>query len=190
MTRTGKSFLQYGFFVIAVALLGMQTSIAAAGELRIGFIAPMTGPFAQVGKDMVNGFEMYMNEVKGDFAGATLKYLRRHPVARLTIAGGFAKLAKLAAGHLDLHSARSRVDMAALAMMLSELGVDASIAQAAEKAAGAAEILALAGGRREPLAAMVAARAREVALATLCGKTAVEVAIVDRQGGFLARVGG
>jgi len=37
---------------------------------------------------------------------------------------------------------------------------------------------------------MVAARAREVALATLCGKTAVEVAIVDRQGGFLARVGG
>jgi len=126
----------------------------------------------------------------GDFAGATLKYLRRHPVARLTIAGGFAKLAKLAAGHLDLHSARSRVDMAALAMMLSELGVDASIAQAAEKAAGAAEILALAGGRREPLAAMVAARAREVALATLCGKTAVEVAIVDRQGGFLARVGG
>ena len=75
MTRTGKSFLQYGFFVIAVALLGMQTSIAAAGELRIGFIAPMTGPFAQVGKDMVNGFEMYMNEVKGDFAGATVKFI-------------------------------------------------------------------------------------------------------------------
>jgi len=75
VTRTGKSFLQYGFFVIAVALLGMQTSIAAAEELRIGFIAPMTGPFAQVGKDMVNGFEMYMNEVKGDFAGATVKFI-------------------------------------------------------------------------------------------------------------------
>ena len=35
----------------------------------------MTGPFAQVGKDMVNGFEMYMNEVKGDFAGATVKFI-------------------------------------------------------------------------------------------------------------------
>ena len=38
----------------------------------------------------------------GDFVGGTLKYLRTHPVPRLTIAGGFAKLAKLAAGHLDL----------------------------------------------------------------------------------------
>ncbi|MBV9523891.1 MAG: cobalt-precorrin-5B (C(1))-methyltransferase, partial [Alphaproteobacteria bacterium] len=38
----------------------------------------------------------------GDFAGATLKYLRRHPVDRLTLAGGFGKLAKLASGHLDL----------------------------------------------------------------------------------------
>ncbi len=44
----------------------------------------------------------------GDFAGGTLKYLRQHPVQRLTIAGGFGKLAKLAAGHLDLHSSRSR----------------------------------------------------------------------------------
>src|SRR6185437_7560392 len=32
----------------------------------------------------------------GDFVGGTLKYLRRHKVARLTLAGGFAKLAKLA----------------------------------------------------------------------------------------------
>ena len=40
----------------------------------------------------------------GDFAGGTLKYLRRHPVPRLSLAGGFAKLAKLAQGQLDLHS--------------------------------------------------------------------------------------
>jgi hypothetical protein len=37
---------------------------------------------------------------------------------------------------------------------------------------------------------LVAVRAREVALATLSGRTAVEVAIVDREGEFLARVGG
>src|SRR5271169_706906 len=126
----------------------------------------------------------------GDFVGGTLKYLRAHPVARLTIAGGFAKLAKLAGGHLDLHSARSRVDIPALAGMLVELGVDASIAQAARAAGGAAEILAISGPKREALAGGIAARAREVALATLCSKTGIEVAIVDRQGGFLARVGG
>jgi hypothetical protein len=36
----------------------------------------------------------------------------------------------------------------------------------------------------------VARRSREVALATLSGRTAVEIAIVDRNGEFLARVGG
>jgi cobalt-precorrin-5B (C1)-methyltransferase len=123
----------------------------------------------------------------GDFVGATLKYLRRHPVARLTIAGGFAKIAKFAAGHLDLHSARSSIDIAALAGMLAGLGADAPMARAAQNAA---EILAIAGDKREALARAVAAQAREVALFRLCGKTAVEVAIVDRQGQFLARVGG
>jgi cobalt-precorrin-5B (C1)-methyltransferase len=125
----------------------------------------------------------------GDFIGGTLKYLRRHPVERLTIAGGFAKLAKLAAGHLDLHSARSRVDVAWLAGILGELGAESAILATAHAANGAAEILGMAGELREPLARAIAGRAREVALATICGKTAVEIAIVDRQGGFFARVG-
>jgi cobalt-precorrin-5B (C1)-methyltransferase len=115
--------------------------------------------------------------------------LRRHPVPRLTIAGGFAKLAKLAAGHLDLHSARSRVDIAWLAGMLGRLGAEPATLATARAANGAAEILGVAGELREMLACAIAGRAREVALATLCGKTAVEVAIVDRQGSFLARVG-
>jgi cobalt-precorrin-5B (C1)-methyltransferase len=126
----------------------------------------------------------------GDFVGGTLKYLRSHPVKRLTLAGGFAKIAKLAAGHLDLHSARSRVDIAALAGMLADLGVERPIAEAAQSAIGAAEILAIAGNMRRALADAVAARAREVALATLCGETEIDVAIVDREGGILARVGG
>src|SRR6202030_2188268 len=73
----------------------------------------------------------------GDFVGGTLKYLRRHPVARLTIGGGFAKLAKLAAGHLDLHSARSRIDPAALAAVLGDLGAPAAATEAAAGAASA-----------------------------------------------------
>jgi branched-chain amino acid transport system substrate-binding protein len=46
-----------------------------AQELRIGFIAPLTGPFAQVGKDMVDGFNLYLEETKGDFAGAKVKFI-------------------------------------------------------------------------------------------------------------------
>jgi cobalt-precorrin-5B (C1)-methyltransferase len=125
----------------------------------------------------------------GDFVGGTLKYLRRRPVQRLTLAGGFAKFAKLAAGHLDLHSSRSRVDGAALARLLAGLGADPAAVGTAGGCDSAAEILAIAGDRQTALAEAVARQAREVALATLCGRTLVEVAIVDRAGDFLARVG-
>ncbi len=129
----------------------------------------------------------------GDFVGGTLKYLRRRPVAHLTLAGGFAKFAKLACGHLDLHSSKSGVDGAALARLLAALGADPAAIAAAARSASAAEILAIAGERGtalpEALTEAVARQAREVALATLCGDTLVEVAIVDRTGDFLARVG-
>jgi len=46
-----------------------------------------------------------------------------------------------------------------------------------------------AGAWRAALAEDVARRARETALATLSGAVQVEVAIVDRGGEFLARVG-
>jgi branched-chain amino acid transport system substrate-binding protein len=45
-------------------------SPAYAQELKIGFLAPMTGIFAQIGKDMENGFQMYLDEQKGSLAGA------------------------------------------------------------------------------------------------------------------------
>src|ERR1700685_4763836 len=48
---------------------------AAQEELRIGLIAPMTGPFAQVGADMTNGFKMYLDEVNSNFAGAKVNLL-------------------------------------------------------------------------------------------------------------------
>ncbi len=51
----------------------------------------------------------------GDFAGGLLKYLRRHPVDRITIGGGIGKMTKLAQGARDLHSKRSQVDFDILA---------------------------------------------------------------------------
>jgi cobalt-precorrin-5B (C1)-methyltransferase len=125
----------------------------------------------------------------GDFVGGTLKYLRRHPVPHLTLAGGFAKFAKLAAGHLDLHSDRSRVDPGFLAGLLGEVGGDAAEVAAAAEENSAGTILELAGAHRDALAAAVASRAREVALATLSGGVAVEVAIIGRSGDVLAQAG-
>jgi cobalt-precorrin-5B (C1)-methyltransferase len=125
----------------------------------------------------------------GDFVGGTLKYLRRHPVARLTLAGGFAKLAKLAAGHLDLHSRQSRVDAAALANKLGALGGSDELVRQARAAEAAGQVLAQAGALKDALAAEIAREAREVALATLAGEIAVDVVIFDRQGELLAHAG-
>jgi branched-chain amino acid transport system substrate-binding protein len=59
----------------ALALGVTLNAPAQAEELRIGFIAPMTGIFAQVGKDMVNGFQMYLDEHKGKLGGADVKFI-------------------------------------------------------------------------------------------------------------------
>jgi cobalt-precorrin-5B (C1)-methyltransferase len=125
----------------------------------------------------------------GDFAGGTLKYLRNHPVPRLTLAGGFGKLAKLAAGHLDLHSGRSQVDVAALADLLAEAGAGAEVVEKTRSAVSAGEVLQIAGASARALADLVARRARDVALATLAGGTAVDVVIFDRGGGVSGRAG-
>ncbi|MGQ0607928.1 MAG: ABC transporter substrate-binding protein [Chloroflexota bacterium] len=70
-----KIFGRVGAMVAGLALVLGVTATAAAEELRIGFLAPMTGIFAQVGRDMANGFQMYLDEVGSDFAGAKVKFI-------------------------------------------------------------------------------------------------------------------
>ena len=60
----------FGLAVAVGAVLLGWAAPAAAQELKIGFIAPFTGGFAQQGADMKAGFEMYLDEVKSNFHGA------------------------------------------------------------------------------------------------------------------------
>ncbi|MFQ5974293.1 MAG: cobalt-precorrin-5B (C(1))-methyltransferase, partial [Alphaproteobacteria bacterium] len=105
----------------------------------------------------------------GDFVGGMLKYLRRHPIPRLTVAGGFGKLSKLAAGHLDLHSDRSRIDPDHLGNLLAGAGADPRVVARARAATSAGAILELARDTPVSLPDLVARGAREVALAALGG---------------------
>ena len=125
----------------------------------------------------------------GDFAGGTLKYLRRHPVPRLTLAGGFAKLVKLAQGQLYLHSARSRVDDTALRATLAALGAPEATLGKARAAGSAAQVLALARADGLPLADAIAARALTVARAHLSPQTRLDVLVVTRAGELVGRAG-
>ncbi|MFI8460522.1 cobalt-precorrin-5B (C(1))-methyltransferase [Kitasatospora sp. NPDC085464] len=124
----------------------------------------------------------------GDFAGAVLKYLKRHPVPRLTIAGGFAKLSKLAAGHLDLHSARSQVDKGYLAELARRGGADEALAAAVAAANTGLEAVQLCRAAGVPLGDLVAEAARATALGVLLGSpVAVDVICIDRAGTVVGR---
>jgi cobalt-precorrin-5B (C1)-methyltransferase len=119
----------------------------------------------------------------GDFVGATLEYLARHPVARLTLAGGFAKLSKLAAGALDLHSARSQVDLDRLAASALAAGGSEELAAEVRGAHKGLHALELARAGGVALADVVAGEARGVVLGVLAGAPIeVEVLVVDRKG--------
>lgn len=115
----------------------------------------------------------------GDFAGGLLKYLRKAPVERLTIAGGIAKMTKLAQGARDLHSARSQVNFADLARALDLPDLEnAPTALAAWHIAG------------PPMARYVADQARAQAQTLLQdAPVSVDVIVVDREGAILARAG-
>ena len=168
----------------------IHSGIDVARATGIAHIAAATGRTSEEAVRELHGLPDAALIDMGDFAGGLLKYLRRHPLPHLTIAGGFAKITKLAGGHLDLHSDRSQVDFAALAVMLGELGAeDAAMARAAG-ANTASQVLAEAGALGQALANRVAARAREVTLATLAGDTAVEVTIFDRAGTLIGHAGG
>ncbi|MFB6814574.1 cobalt-precorrin-5B (C(1))-methyltransferase [Streptomyces sp. NPDC056347] len=124
----------------------------------------------------------------GDFAGAVLKYVRRHPVDRLTVCGGFAKLSKLAAGHLDLHSARSQVDKPFLARLARRGGADEALAAEVAVANTGLAALQLCLARGVPLGDLVAVAARDEALSVLRGApVAVDVVCIDRAGTVVGR---
>ena len=126
----------------------------------------------------------------GDFAGGLIKYLRAHPIPRLTIAGGFGKLTKLAQGALDLHSSRSEVDLAFLAELARAASAPPAVTDAIAAADTAAEALAHAARNQVPLAALVAARAQDTARAALGGApVAVNILVVDRNGEVLVETG-
>ena len=126
----------------------------------------------------------------GDFAGGMLKYLRSHPIPRLTIGGGFAKLCKLAQGHLDLHSGRSQVDFDWLAGVAEEIGADGDVAAQLHEAGSAGAALAIAEAAGLPLGDAVAIRARATALGVLDGATDMEVLVFDRGGRLVGSADG
>ncbi len=121
----------------------------------------------------------------GDFVGGLLKYLRRHPVPRLTIAGGFGKITKLAQGAIDLHSKRSQISFSDLARLAAEVKMPYEEVAAANSALHVLEMAT--PSRQCDLAKRVADDALTHArMITRDTETRLEVMIVGRDGSILA----
>ncbi len=171
-----------------IASIQRGIDVARAGGLT--HVAACTGDTSEKAVVARYGLPDHALLDMGDFAGGTLKYLRRHPLPRLTLCGGFAKFGKLARGLLDLHSKRGSVDLDWLADRMAELGAAPDVVAQARAANTAAHVLSIAKAAGLPLADRVAALAQGTALATLEGApVAVEVLVTDRAGAIVGAAG-
>ena len=118
----------------------------------------------------------------GDFAGAVLKHLRKAPMQKLSICGGFGKISKLAAGNSSLHSRHSSIDFAFLANLANELGANDELVNAIKQANTSLEVLKYCEQHQVPLANRISQLARSHAL-TMCHNTVeIDVYCVNKAG--------
>lgn len=108
-------------FSCSAWIASIHRGVDVARAMGLGHVAGCTGSTSEDAVRAHYGLPLEAMLDMGDFAGGLLKYLRDHPVPRVTIGGGFGKIVKLAQGALDLHSGRSQVDMKFLAQLAPEL---------------------------------------------------------------------
>jgi cobalt-precorrin-5B (C1)-methyltransferase len=124
----------------------------------------------------------------GDFVGGMLKYLKKHPVERVTVAGGVAKMTKLAQGMLDVHSKRGLADLEALASLAREAGGTETLADKIRAANTVAEAFQLAQAEALPLGDRIAALAWKTAASALVNPAiALEILVFDRDGRLMGQ---
>jgi len=160
--------------------------VARAAGLR--HIAGATGASSEAGVRKLHGLPEIALIDMGDFVGGMLKYLRAHPLERVTIAGGVAKITKLAQGLTDLHSKRGEVDLALLAKFARAAGGSDELCTGITAANTAAEAFTLARAEGIALGDEVA-RAAQVTAERFVARhnIAIEIALFDRDQNLVGR---
>src|SRR5438552_11387760 len=166
----------------------IHRGIDVARGAGLDHVAGATGATSEAAVQKLHGLpEMALIDM-GDFVGGMLKYLRQHPLAKVTIAGGMGKMTKLGQGLLDLHSRRGELDLDWLATRIVEAGGSSELAARARAANTAKEAFELADAAGIDVAARVAEAAWTTAAKALRDSdVALETVIFDRTGQLLAR---
>ena len=166
----------------------IQRGIDVARAAGLTHIAGSTGASSEAAVQKLYGLPDIALIDMGDFVGGMLKYLRSHPVPRVTIAGGVGKMTKLAQGLTDLHSKRGEVDLARLANFAVAAGGSAQLTAHILGANNAAEAFALARSEHIALGDVVARAAKETVARIVEGRDiAVEIVLFDREGVLVGR---
>jgi cobalt-precorrin-5B (C1)-methyltransferase len=161
----------------------IHRGIDVARAMGIAHIAGSTGSASEAAVAKLFSLPEFALIDMGDFVGGMLKYLRNHPVPRVTIAGGVGKMTKLAQGLLDLHSKRGMVDLTVLADFAQASGGTAGLREKILAANNAAEAFLHAGAEGVALGDAVARAARATAVQVVERKgIAVDVLLFDRDG--------
>jgi cobalt-precorrin-5B (C1)-methyltransferase len=169
-------------------IYSIRSGIDVARAAGLTHIVGSTGTSSESAAQKLYGLPEIALIDMGDFVGGMLKYLRRHPVPRVTIAGGVAKMTKLAQGLTDLHSKRGEIDLATLARFAAAAGAGEEIQRGVLAANTAAQAFAIAGGAGIALGDQVARAAQETAANIVAGTDiAIEVVLFDREQSLVGR---
>jgi cobalt-precorrin-5B (C1)-methyltransferase len=161
----------------------IHSGIDVARAVGLTHVAGSTGSTSEAAVQKMHDLPETALIDMGDFVGGTLKHVRAHPVARVTIAGGVGKMTKLAQGLLDLHSKRGSVDLEALAKLAETAGGSPDLSAHIRASNTAAEAFDHAKAENIALGDAVARAAHETAAAVVSGKPVeIEIAVFDRDG--------
>jgi cobalt-precorrin-5B (C1)-methyltransferase len=174
-------------FSCAAWIHSIHRGIDVARGEGLAHIAGATGATSEAAIQKLFGLPETALIDMGDFVGGMLKYLRRHPVPCVTIAGGPAKMSKLAQGLLDLHSRSGSLDLGFVARLALENGADPQLSAAIAKANSGLHAFELAKEARFDLAKFIAQAAQASAAKAVAGSgMTINIVIFDRQGELLA----
>lgn len=161
----------------------IYSGVDVARAAGLTHIAGATGSASEAAVQKLHGLPETALIDMGDFVGGLLKYVRTHPVPRVTIAGGVGKMTKLAQGLLDLHSRRGSVDLGVLAGLAEEAGGSRALGERIVGSNTAAEAFSHAEADGVALGNEVARAGWETAARVVAGKPVeVEIAVFDRDG--------
>ena len=167
----------------AAWIASIHRGIDVARATGLAHIAGATGATSESAVQKLHDLPEAALIDMGDFVGGMLKYVRDHPVPRVTIAAGVAKMTKLAQGLLDLHSKRGAVDLVALAALAESAGGSPELRTRILSANTAAEAFAQAQAEGVALGDAVARAALETATRVVAGRAIeIEIALFDREG--------